>query len=205
MIKTVNKWTIVAIFSTSLAVSAWAQDAQEALNTVKEQVSVVLADLKANKTVYQENPAALNRMIDSKMVPYFDTQSMARLVLGKHWKKATKVQQQAFLQEFKRLIMRKYSEGLLQYTDAQVTYGEPSPVRKNRTKIDATISSHGKSYPLKLSMAYHKGEWKGYDVSIDGLSVITSYRSSIGEEVSQKGIQTVIDDITQLNAQGKTK
>lgn len=206
MKKTLIKWALAATLSVTVSASAWAQDAKAALDTVKQQVSVVLADLKANKSTYESNPAALNTMIDGKMVQYFDTEAMSRLVLGKHWKKATPTQQQDFLREFKQLMLRTYSQSLLAYTDATVTYGTPAPVKKKRTKIDATITTDsGKVYPLKLSMAYRKGAWKGYDVSLDGISVITSYRSSIGTEVSQKGLQTVIDDIKALNRQGKTK
>ncbi|PIE44571.1 MAG: hypothetical protein CSA45_06365 [Gammaproteobacteria bacterium] len=204
--KSIAAWVLAGVLALGMTTAAWAQDAKDALNIVKEQVSVVLADLKANKSRYESNPAALNDMIDSKMVQYFDTETMARLVLGKHWKNASKDQQQTFLKEFKQLIMRTYSKSLLDYTNATVTYDETLPVKKNRTKISATINnSDGKSYPLKLSMAYRNGQWKGYDVSVDGLSVITSYRSSIGEEVAKKGLQTVIDEIKELNRQGKTK
>ncbi len=206
MKKGIGTWALASLLALGMTTAAWAQDAKDALNIVKEQVSVVLADLKANKSRYQSNPAALNDMIDSKMVQYFDTEAMARLVLGKHWKNASKDQQKTFLKEFKQLIMRTYSKSLLDYTNATVTYDKTLPVKKNRTKINATINnSDGKSYPLKLSMAYRNGQWKGYDVSVDGLSVITSYRSSIGEEVSKKGLQTVIDEIKELNRQGKTK
>lgn len=205
MMRAMTKWTTVGLLSVSMTFSALAQDAQDALNTVKEQVAVVLADLQANKATYKSNPVALNHMIDTKMVPYFDVHSMARLVLGKHWKAATVKQRKDFLDEFEQMTMRTYSKSLLDYTDATVTYGRPSPVRKNRTKIDATIKSHGKVYELKLSMAYRNGKWKGYDVSMDGLSVITSYRSSVGEEVAKKGLQAVIDEMRALNAKGKTK
>lgn len=190
----------------SLMSSSFAQKAEDALATVKQSVDVVLADLKANKSEYQRNPAALNRMIDSKMLPYFDVDVMARLVLAKNWRDATETQRQMFLDEFKQLIMRTYSSSLLDYTDATVEYGKPSKVNRNRTKIDTTvINSDGKRYELTLSMGYRNGQWKAYDVSMDGLSVITSYRSSMGEEVSQKGLQQVIDEIKALNAKGAVK
>lgn len=185
---------------------AKAQNAEDALNMVKKSVSIVLLDLKANKQKYKTNPAALNRMIDTKMVPYFDTDVMSKYVLGKNWRNATVAQRKEFYDEFKQLIMRTYSNGLLDFSNAVVHYGKPDPIRKNRTKVKVTIINNaGKKFPLELSLRYKNGKWKGYDVSMDGLSVITSYRSSIGQEVAQKGIAKVIQEVKDLNARGAVK
>lgn len=206
MKKTMIKFLATVTLSVAMTGSALAQTADEALATVKQSVAIVLADLKAHKAEYESNPVALNRLIDEKMLPYFDADAMARLVLAKNWKNATPNQRQEFLDEFKQLVMRTYSKSLLDYTDAVVEYGTPTPVKRNRTKIDVTVTnSNGKVYPLTLSMGYRNGQWKGYDVSLDGLSVVTSYRGSIGEEVARRGLQSVIDEIKMKNANGEVK
>lgn len=206
MKKIITQIALMLMLGMAIMHNAFAQTAEEALATVKTQVSTVLADLKENEAYYKKNPANLNSMIESKMDDYFDADIMARLVMGKHWKKATKQQKKEFIQEFKQMILRTYSSSLLDYTGAKVDYGKAKKVKRNRTKIDATVvSPTGKTYPLTLSMIYRNGKWKGYDVSMDGLSVITSYRSSVGEEISQKGLQAVIDDIKQLNLKGESK
>lgn len=206
MIKNLKQIGYAAILTALMAGQAVAQTAEGALDTVKKSVSIVLDDLNANKASYQKDPAALNRMIDEKMVPYFDIEIMAKYVLGKNWKSATKQQQADFLSEFKQMIMRTYSASLLDYTDAEVTYGEPDEIKKKRTKVKATVVNNaGKRFPLELSMRYKNNKWLGYDVSLDGLSVVTSYRSSVGEEVAQKGIQAVIDEMKVLNAKGQVK
>ncbi len=206
MKKTMMKFLATVTLSVAMTGSALAQTADDALATVKQSVAIVLADLKANKAEYESNPVALNRLIDEKMLPYFDADAMARLVLAKNWKNATPNQRQEFLDEFKQLVMRTYSKSLLDYTDAVVEYGTPTPIKRNRTKIDVTVTnSNGKVYPLTLSMGYRNGQWKGYDVSLDGLSVITSYRGSIGEEVARRGLQAVIDEIKMKNANGEVK
>lgn len=202
MIKLLMQFTSALVLTGAMTLSAWAQTAEQALETVKQSVAVVLADLQVNKTQYQSNPALLNQLIDNKMVPYFDAEAMARLVLAKNWNEATPLQQQTFLDEFKQLMMRTYSSALLDYTDATVTYGVPTPIKRKRTKIDVTVTSNGTVYPLTLSMGYREGKWRAYDVALDGLSLITSYRSSVGEEVAEKGLQRVIDDIKALNIKG---
>lgn len=203
MKKIVLKISWAAVMLMSLMGYAKAETAENALAMVKKSVSIVLLDLKANKERYKTDHAALNHMIDTKMVPYFDTDVMSKYVLGKNWKNATPAQRKAFYNEFKQLIMRTYSNGLLDFSDAVVSYGKPDKIRKNRTKVKVDITNNaGKKFPLELSLRYKNGQWKGYDVSMDGLSVITSYRSSIGAEVAQKGIQAVIDKIKSLNARG---
>lgn len=185
--------------------SAIAQTADEALETVKKSVVIVLSDLKANENEYRKNPAALNRLIDTKMLPYFDSYAMAKLVLAKNWKNATEEQRRSFINEFKKMIMREYSSRLLDYTNSKVTYGEPSEVKRNRTKIDVTVTnSDGKQYPLTLSMGYKAGAWKVYDIkAMDGFSVITSYRGSVGEQINNKGLQAVIDGLREKNQKGE--
>ncbi len=206
MKKTIMKFLATTVLTVAMTGSAIAQTADDALATVKQSVSIVLADLKANKAEYENNPVALNRLIDEKMLPYFDADAMARLVLAKNWRNATPAQRQEFLDEFKQLVMRTYSKSLLDYTDAVVEYGTPTPIKRNRTKIDVTVTnSNGKVYPLTLSMGYRNGQWKGYDVSLDGLSVVTSYRGSIGEEVARRGLQSVIDEIKAKNARGEVQ
>ncbi len=203
MKKRLTKSIITLFFSGLMAFSAVAQTAEEALEVVKKSTAIVLADLKANKAKYQSDPAALNHLIDTKMLPYFDAEAMARMVLARNWKSATPEQRKEFLDEFKQLLMRTYSSSLLDYTDATVRYGKPTPLNRNRTKIDVTVTNaDGSVYPLTLSMGYREGKWRGYDVAMDGLSVITSYRGSLGEEIEQKGLQAVIDEIKQKNAQG---
>lgn len=206
MKKLITKMTMAVVFSVAVMGNVVAQTAEEALASVKEQVTTTLADLNANKTAYQNDPAKLNAMIESKMMAYFDADFMARAVLGKKWKSASKQQQEDFVNEFKQMLLRSYSSQLLDYTESTVTYGKPGKVKRNRTDIDVTVTNpDGRSYPLTLSMVYRNNQWKGYDVSWEGLSAITSYRSSLAEEISQKGLQQVIDDIKQLNVGGQTK
>lgn len=202
----INFTYAICILLSLMGRASAANTEEDALAMVKKSVSIALLDLKHNKEKYKTNHVALNHMIDTKMIPYFDTSVMSKYVLGKNWKNATEGQRTAFYNEFKQLIMRTYSNGLLDFSNAEVSYGTPDKIRKNRTKVKVDIVNNaGKKFPLELSLRYKDGQWKGYDVSMDGLSIITSYRSSIGEEVAQKGIQAVIEEIKALNAKGAVK
>ncbi len=194
---------IISLLFTNVAA---AQTADGALATVKKAVSVVLTDIKAHKAEYVKNTAALDRMIDKKILPYFDVDAMAKLALAKNWKSATPEQRKTFLEEFKTSIMRTYSSRLLDYDNSTVEYGQLGKVKRKRIKIDTTVinNNDGKRYPLTLSMGYRNGAWKIYDVSMDGTSLIIAFRTSIGEDVSSKGLQAVIDEMKERNAKGET-
>ncbi len=94
MKQTIIKFLATTVLAITMTGSALAHTADDALATVKQSVAVVLADLKANKAEYESSPAALNRLINEKMLPYFDAEGMARLVLAKNWHKATSAQRQ---------------------------------------------------------------------------------------------------------------
>ncbi len=192
---------ILAVF---LTVSfAQAQTVQGAIETVKSNTESVLSDLNRNLSLYKSSPKALNKMIDRKIVPAFDIDVMAKYVLGKNWKHATKTQRKEFISSFKTMIMRTYAKGMFDYTNANITYNKVSAIKKNRTKIKVTIiNNNGKKYILELRMRYNRGKWKAYDVSMDGLSIIASYRSSVGQEVAEKGIDAVTNEIKGLNKRG---
>ncbi len=201
MRKMVKKALFVGVFLMVNQVAS-AQSVQDALQVVKKSVTIVMQDLNANKTRYKKNPSALSQMIDSKALPLFNSRKMARLVLATSWRKASKQQRNDFINEFKQLMMRKYASELLNYTDATFSYGKPTAVKRNRTKIPVTIESRGETYPLLLSMGYSKGKWKAYDATFDGFSLVTSFRSSVGTEVSNKGIDRVIADMREKNKRG---
>jgi len=200
-----KKWILrlftgLAIATTTLVM---AQNINDAVYAVKQSVGTLLADLKQNQSLYESNPEALSQMIDHEIAPHFDIAIMARYVLGRHWHKASNTERQDFIREFEQMTLRAYSSSLLDYINASVTYGKPDTIKKKRTKVRVTISANGNNYPLMLSMRYTKGKWLVYDVSLDGISIITTYRSSLNQEIEQKGLAAVIADIKAINANAK--
>lgn len=198
------QWMMVTALALSMTASALAQTAESAVAVVKESVTVVLDDLRQNQRLYEQNPVALNRLISTKMLPYFDERAMAVKVLGQHWRTATKQQKEDFIKEFKQLVMRTYSSNLLDYTNATVSYGNASLLSRNRiARVDVNVKkADGKTYPLMLTLIHKKNQWKIMDVSMEGLSVITVYHDALAEEIAQKGLQGIIDEYKALNRNG---
>ncbi|PID58449.1 MAG: hypothetical protein CR957_00220 [Gammaproteobacteria bacterium] len=199
------KITLAAALSLSMAVSALAQNADDALAVVQNSVEVMLSDLKQNKARYQQDSLALNQLIEGKMLPYFDETRMAAKALGiSVWKSATPQQRRDFVNEFKSLLMRSYSTELLNYADASVTYGQPVALDAKYTQVDANITnSDGNSYQVSLKLRYNRrGQWLIVDVATEGFSFITSYGSQLKEKLETIGLQGVIDEYKALNASG---
>lgn len=196
--------TMTTALTLSMTVSAWAQTAEDAVAVVKESVTTVLSDLKQNKSLYQQNPMALNQLITNKMLPYFDERAMAVKVLGQNWRTATPQQKQDFIDEFKQLAMRTYSSNLLDYADASVSYGNATLLAENRiAQVGVNVkNSDGKVYPLMLTLINKKSQWKIMDVSMEGLSIVTIYHNALAEEIAQKGLQGIIDEYKALNRNG---
>ncbi len=181
---------------------ASAQTADEAVATVKKSVETLQADLKTHKSTFNSNPKLIEDALKRDLVPYLDTHVMAQYVLGKNWRKASPQQREEFLDAFQSMLLRTYAKSFLDYTDAEVKIDNPGAVENNKIKVKGSVTANGSTTEFTLSMRYGNGGWKAYDVVVEGLSLVTSYRSSVGSEIDQKGIDAVIDEMRSLNFKG---
>ncbi len=197
------KLALAGFLALSMTTSALAQSADEALNVVKESVEVVLSDLRQNRQLYQQDPSALNQLVNNKMLPYFDETKMARLVIGRdQWRKASKAQRRAFIDEFKQVMMRTYSSELLDYANAKVIYGKPTLYKKKLVIVDATVINRGNQYHLTLRLNNRTGKWLIIDVLSDGVSAVKMYKDALQPKIAKQGLQAVIDEYKTMNATG---
>ncbi len=141
-------------------------------------------------------------MIDGILLPRFDIDYASILVLGQHARSSTPAQRTRFAKAFYESIAHRYAEGLLNYTRGKVrvlpSKGELSDKRSIvRTEV---VLDDGKL--LAVDYAFRKtkaGDWKAYDVIIEGISYITNYRNQVNAEIRK----TSLDDlITRLETQG---
>jgi phospholipid transport system substrate-binding protein len=145
----------------------------------------------------------LIKMIDGILLPRFDIDYASILVLGQYARTATPEQRARFAKAFYNSIAHRYAEGLLNYTRGRVrvlpTKGELSDKRTIvRTEV---VLDDGKK--LAVDYAFRKtreGQWKAYDVIIEGISYITNYRNQVGAEIQKSGIDALI---TRLETQGE--
>ena len=158
----------------------------------------VLAILKQDKYLQNGNLGKVYQLVEAKILPNFDFSRMTQLVIGKHWPSATARQKQALVTEFRNLLVRTYSSSLTAFTNQTVEF-KPLAIKPDDT--DVTVRSEirqpgGQPIPIDYRMYKTAFGWKIYDVTIDGVSLVTNYRSSFSSTIRQKGIDGLIKTLT---------
>lgn len=173
-----------------------------------DQVVQSIADdlgkaIEGHQTELKSDHDKLIKLIDGILRPRFDIEYASILVLGQYAPKATPEQRERFANAFYNSIAHRYAEGLLNYTRGRVrvlpTKGEMSDKRTIvRTEV---VLDDGKR--LAVDYAFRKtkeGEWKAYDVIIEGISYITNYRNQVGAEIQKSSLDALI---TRLETEGE--
>ena len=162
---------------------------------VRETTDRVLSELTSNREALQADFNQLYEMVDEIVLAHFDFTRMSKLVLGKHWKKASKKQRERFEQEFKSLLVRTYATALFEYTGQEIIYKpfhykEGSDRAVVKTEI---VPDDGPHIPLNYALRKElDNEWRVYDVRIDGISLVTNYRTAYGRIIESKGMDELI-------------
>ena len=190
---------LLYILFTGGAVQAVAQSAGEVVKTTSDQV---IAKLQADREELNARPEKIYGLVDDLIVPQFDFNSMAKLVLGKNWKTATAPQQAAFTVQFQTLLVRTYAKALLEYSNDQITYypeqkSQDSKILQVKTEIARPGSS---KIPINYSLINRDGAWKVVDVTIDGVSLVSTYRGSFAAEIRNKGVDSLIQQLVDKNS-----
>lgn len=173
---------------------------------VKQASDKMLAALAENKTELETNPDKIYELVEDILMPHFDFEKMSKLALGRNWRSANDEQQARFVDEFRLLLIRTYSTAMLEYTDEEIRF---LPFRDDlsRKRVSVpmeVVQPSGPSIPMSLSLYQNKGgDWKVYDVKIDGISLVTNYRSSFANEIRKGGMDKLIEDLAERNAKVK--
>jgi phospholipid transport system substrate-binding protein len=177
-------------------------------SVTQEMISV----LKREKEAVKKQPTKLFDLVEEVLLPHVDMDVMSRFVLGRHWRTATAEQRQRFSAEFKNLLIRFYVSALLDdpsqidellaNTDNLITY-LPTTVddstRKTTVRAEVHMPNGGPKVPVTFSLFRRDGQWLLYDVNVDGISLVTNYRSSFSTEVSREGLDTLIQRLAERN------
>ena len=154
----------------------------------------MLGDLDRDRDAYRRDPAKVGKLVDKYLLPHFDTEYSARLVLGVHWRTATPEQRQHFIDAFYHSLLTNYGSALADFTaDRLKIY--PTAVDANATRATVRTDvkrSNGERVSVNYYMKKTPQGWKAWDVVIDGISYVNSYREDFGAQIEQQGIDAVI-------------
>ena len=181
-------------------------DVEQARRLVIETGERVLAALRAEKERMQKEPGYVHDLVDRIVLPHFDFERIARWVLGKYVRKASPEQLQRFTREFRTLLVRTYASALNEYTDQKIDY---PPLRARPGSREVTVHSEVSQpgafpIPIDYDLYLKDGEWKVYDVKVDGVSLVANYRSGFYRQIRQKGLEALIENLSRRNREASS-
>lgn len=188
----------------SLTVAAEDMSVPQAL--VKNASDDMLKALKDHEAELEANPDKIYSLVEAILMPHFDFEKMSKLALGKNWRQASDDQRSRFTEEFRLLLIRTYSTAMLEYTDEEIRM---LPFRDDLSRKRVSVPMEvvqpaGPAIPMALSLYQNEqDEWKVYDVKIDGISLVTNYRSSFANEIRNDGMEKLIENLAERNAKVK--
>lgn len=185
------------------APAAWADgSAQAPLEVVKTAVNKTLDALHSHTKAELASPKYVNQLVSGIILPAVDIDASARLVLGRYWRTATPEQRKAFVEQFKLLLIHTYAKSLTEYADSKVRFlTNRDTVSDPFATVYTQVVRNGQQ-PLAVDYSLLKTPqgWKVYDITISGLSLVTNYRSTFGQEIAQTSLQALIQRLAKQNA-----
>lgn len=193
------------LLSVLLAALCWAGVAQAEIlapdvlirNTVQEVIEVVRTDEDIKAGDLQKTLA----LVDEKVLPHFDFKRMSRLAVGKYWRRASEEQKQALTTEFRNMLVRTYTKVFSVYRDQTIDV-EPLKATSDEDEVTVktTITKPGtSSIPVNYEMKLGENGWKVFDIYIEGVSMVMSYRSTFGSQIQESGIDGLIKALAEKN------
>ncbi len=168
-----------------------------------QNASTKLQD-KLQDKAFTKDFAKITEFVNDVIYPHTDFNLISSLVLGKLWKSATPDEQERFKHEFQTLLVRTYSRAFVEFKNWTVRFlplqMEPgaSKVIVKTEVLQPGIQPIGVNYRMVLG----QGQWKAYDIMIEGVSLVTNYRTTFANEVQAKGsLNAVIEGLVKRNAE----
>jgi phospholipid transport system substrate-binding protein len=161
---------------------------------IKSSANVILSGIDSRRAEFRKDPTGLYQLVESTLLPNFDTPYAAQLVLGQHWRKATPEQRKRFVEAFYKSLLYTYGDAMIEFTADRLNVF-PTKVKPEDTKATVRTEvkrSNGTKVAVHYSMRKVNDAWKAWDVVIDGISYVKSYRDDYGAQVQQQGLDAVI-------------
>ncbi len=170
---------------------------------IRDTSEKVLAEIKNNADTYKSDPQNIYRLVDNVVLPHFDFDAMTDLALGRYEKDVNAEQKPAIVAEFRQLLVRTYSSALLEYTDQKIIYLPMEGSEADGKVVVRTEIEQAGGFPIPIHYTLRLGDdgWKVFDISVDGVSLVTNYRSSFARAISKNGVDGLLQTLKERNQQ----
>lgn len=193
---------LAAVVALLMAQTAWAEP-RPAHERLHEAAEAIQAELETNEARYTENEEALNELVDEVLMPHVDLKVAARWVLGRHARDASAEQMQRFQDEFQQMLMRFYASALLEFDAWDLRFEE---MRRDEGRPTGTVRAEavpadGSPIPVSFRVILRDGEWRVFDVSVEGISAVSNYRTNFSPIIRREGLDALIERMGEWSAE----
>ena len=190
-----------ACFAQSAAPAATPSSAAAAQSSPDQLIQSVaqqmLSELDAHRAQLKSDPEGVHKLVDTYMLPHFDTEYAARLVLGKNWRDASAEQRKRFVDAFYKSLLKNYGQALLGFTAdrLKVLPYQGAPNADSATVRTEIRRDNGTAVPVNYTLHKTADGWKAWDVVIEGISYVRSFRTDFEGEIQKNGLDAVIQHL----------
>lgn len=175
---------------------------------VRETTEQVLDELRAYEGDLGDDPDFVYNLVRREVLPQINMELVTRLALGRYWNEASEAQREQLTEEITTLLLRTYSQPLLDYEDEDVRY-RAANVDEERGRASMRVEVDQRDGPaIPITYKFRKGDrngWQVYDVTVEGVSLVTSYRDSFGSEIRRSGVDGLLEKLRERNRAGETE
>jgi phospholipid transport system substrate-binding protein len=162
---------------------------------VKSATTRLQHEISTRQAEFRQDQTKLYQAVDRIVTPHFDLRYITQLILARNWREATDDQRERFQVAFKNMLIRSYANALLEFSDSVKADWQPLQIAPDAT--DVTVESRllrDNKPPVPVGFALRKrgDEWKVYDIIVEGLSLVTNFRSQVAAEIRRGGIEALI-------------
>ena len=189
----------------ALALPARAQQDLGPEELVRKVTQDVLDAIRSDKQLAAGDKQKALRLAEEKVLPLIDFEEAARLAVGRAWAQATPEQRKKLVEEFRKMLVRTYSNAISAYEGQTM---QVLPVRMKPGDTEVTVHNRyirAGGTPLPVDYQMHKTDqgWKIYDITVEGVSLVLTYRSEFDAVVKQSGIDGLIKRLEEKNTPAK--
>jgi phospholipid transport system substrate-binding protein len=198
---------VVLVIILAISLPVVAKPTASPTSMLQQTSDEMLTAIKTYQPMIKEDPRYLFIIVNEVLTPHVDMEAVARLALGKHWATASVVQRQRFTQEFTALLVRFYSLSLAEYLNLHEIPQDVIEFLPGRDRLSVgnslihTRVHPPRGKPVDVNYCLHQvdGEWKVFDVTVDGISIVSAYRSVFNSELRKHGIDNLIATLSNQN------
>lgn len=178
---------------------------------LQQATTKMLRSINENRDEIKKSPEKLKSLVEKIILPHLDFIAASKAVMGKYWRRAEKAQKIKFIRQFRLLLLRFYSSALAEYLNGNdkklnedLIHYFPSKLADGETSLTVRAEIQpetGKPIPMRYRLHLTKKGWKIYDVSVEGISMITTYKNNFASQFKSEGIDALIASLEVKNKQ----